>query len=190
LIYVITNLSVELENNKIFKKLIEKSNVVWDISFETVETKFEYVRRGSQWDLMLKNIKYLKENTSDKPGHGIGITSQYCVYNALELSTLYRSFLDYDLPIMRWNELINPDIISVSKLPQRFIDKAIEELMLSLKLQPYTPFLQEMATSLRQLNNNNTNCQELYNWHNEMEQTYWPNSNLKFANLWNEFSEI
>ena len=189
-INVITNLSVPLENNRIFQKLLAKDNVMWDISFETVEDRFEYVRHGSSWSLMLKNIQYLKQATEDKPGHNIGITSQYSVYNAMNLSKLHQYFADNDLPMMRWNELHYPDVLSVSSLPKDYLNKAITELELS-KQYHYMPvqerFLADMANSLQNINSSSQDCKKLYQWHSVQEQTYWPNTKLKFEDLWPEY---
>ena len=190
LIYVITNLSVPLEKNKIFSKLIEKSNVVWDISFDTVEEKFEYVRHGSSWDMMLKNIKLLKENTKNKPGHGIAVTSQYSIYNALELTKIYDSFAAYGLPNMRWSELTDPKILSVVNLPQTFINRAIKELENCVGLPNATPFLEQMLNSLKTVNSTTTNCNNLYTWHKNQEQQYWPDFKYKFSDLWQEYKEL
>lgn len=190
LIYVITNLSVPLQTNKIFKKLIAKSRVVWDISFETVGNKFEYVRHGSSWDLLLKNIRYLKEQTKDKPGHGVAVTSQYSVYNALELTKIYQAFREYDLPMMRWSELHHPEVLSVVSLPQPFINRAIQELEICSNFEYAAPFLKQMLETLKQVNSSKINCDELYIWHEEQEQTYWPDFKYKFAELWPEYREI
>ena len=189
-INVITNLSVPLKNNRIFQKLISKKNVMWDISFETVEDQFEYVRHGSSWQLMLENIKYLKELTENNPGQLIGITSQYSVYNAMSLSLLHEYFADNDLPMMRWNELHYPNVLSVSSLPKYFINRAIVELEKSIQYH-YSPvqenFLRDMASSLRNIETKKYNCDELYKWHEQQEQTYWPKFKYKFAELWPEY---
>jgi organic radical activating enzyme len=189
-INVITNLSVPLHNNRIFQKLISKRNVMWDISFETVEEKFEYVRHGSSWKLMLENIKYLRECIKNQPGHLIGITSQYCVYNAMSLSALHEYFIDNDLPMMRWNELHHPSLLSVSSLPQRFLNKAVNELEKSIQYHSspnQKRFLQDMANSLKDKMSDHQNCNDLYVWHSEQEQTYWPDFKYKFAKLWPEY---
>jgi hypothetical protein len=182
---------VPLHNNRIFQKLITKNKVMWDISFETVEERFEYVRHGSSWKLMLENIKYLKDCIKDRPGQLIGITSQYCVYNAMSLSTLHEYFADNDLPMMRWNELHYPNVLSVSSLPQRFRATAIQELEKSIQYH-YSPnqerFLQDMINSLKTVKSSNQEeCNSLYNWHANQEQTYWPDFKYKFADLWPEF---
>ena len=189
-INVITNLSVPLENNRIFQKLLAKDNVMWDVSFETVEDRFEYVRHGSNWPLMLKNIQYLKHVTQDKPGHNVGITSQYSIYNAMNLSELHEYFADHDLPMMRWNELHYPNVLSVSSLPTHYLSTAIAELELSKQYHYYPvqeQFITDMANSLRTIKSTKQDCTDLYKWHAEQEATYWPNTQLKFKNLWPEY---
>lgn len=188
-VYVITNLSVPLENNKIFNKLIEKKTVVWDISFETLEERFEYVRHGSSWNLMLKNIQLLKEATKNKSGQSVHVTSQYSIYNALNISDIYLSFQKYNLPSMRWNELLDPQILSVTNLPQKFINQAIKELEICIENQYNSPFLKQMHTSLNKVNSTTNDCVDLYSWHENQEQQYWPNFKYKFADLWSEYRE-
>lgn len=190
-INVITNLSVPLQNNKIFQKLVNRKNVMWDISFETVEDRFEYVRHGSKWQTIIDNIRHLNDVAKNNPGQLVGITSQYSVYNALSLEYIHEYFADNSLPMMRWNELHYPDILSVSNLPQRFIDKAIVELKNSVKYH-YAPvqeqFLLDMAKSLSNIKPRNLDCASLYKWHELQENMYWPDCKLKFADLWPEYN--
>lgn len=189
-INVITNLSVPLENNKIANKLLQKNKVIWDVSFETIEDKFEYVRHGSSWELIVKNIRFLQEEIKKRPGHLIGITGQFSVYNALDLSNINKYFFDNNFPQPRWNELTYPEILSVSHLPNRFIKQSIQELEKSVQYINWPrqkQFLKDMATSLTKIDNKIINCDKLVNWHNNQETKYWPNFRYKFANLWPEY---
>jgi len=191
-INVITNLSVPLESNKIFHKLLSKKNVVWDISFDTVEEKFEYVRRGASWETQLKNIRYLQDCVKDKHNHIIGTAGVYSIYNALELSNLHQYFENNNLPTFRWNELHHPSILSVISLPELFRFKAADELEKSIKYhsQPrQINFLRDMAQNLRNIKNKEVSCSQLKNWHIKQENTYWPDFKYKFADLWTEYRD-
>lgn len=191
-INVITNLSVPLESNRIFHKLLSKKNVVWDISFDTVEEKFEYVRRGASWETQLKNIRYLQDCVKDKQNHIIGTAGVYSIYNALELSNLHQYFENNNLPTFRWNELHHPSILSVISLPESFRLKAADELEKSIKYhsQPrQINFLRDMAQNLRNIKNNEVSCSPLKNWHIKQENTYWPDFKYKFADLWTEYRD-
>lgn len=191
-INVITNLSVPLENNKIFNKLLEKNRVVWDVSFDTVEAKFEYVRHGASWENQLKNIRYLQDCIKDKPGHIIGVAGVYSIYNALDLSNVHDYFKQNNLPTIRWNELNHPSILSVSSLPEKFRIRAANELIRSIDYHKWPRqrnFLADMAKNLREINNNADNCATLYDWHQHQETTFWPDFKYKFKDLWPEYSE-
>ena len=190
-INVITNLTVPLENNKIFKKLLEKNRVVWDISFDTVEDKFEYVRHGASWNVILKNIRYLQEAVRDT-NHIVGTAAVYSVYNALHLQQIHQYFLDNKLPTIRWNELHHPSILSVSALPKKFRLLAAEQCIKSIPLHTWhrqRSWLEEMSNSLKEINNNTSDCQPLYSWHEIQEQTYWPEFKFKFKELWPEYNQ-
>jgi organic radical activating enzyme len=188
-VYVITNLNVPLDSNRVFQKLIARNNVTWDISFETVEDRFEYVRHGSSWDLMLKNIKLLRQVVNEKSGQAMATAAIYSVYNAMNLCELYKKFELYQLPKIRWSEMYNPEILSVSALPRRFIDRAIKELEICYD-QNNTLFLKQMADSLKKVNNTTANCDALYSWHRTQEQTYWPNFKHTFESLWPEYRDL
>ena len=191
-INLITNLSVPLENNKIVKKLLEKNNVVWDISFETINEKFEYVRHGGSWELMTKNIRYLQEVAKEKPGHLIGVTGQFSIYNALDLSEVNRFFFENKFPQPRWNELTYPPILSVSALPNRFIEKSVSELENSVQYITWPKqkkFLQDLANNLRLVDNTIQDCKPIVDWHINQENTYWPDFKYKFVDLWPEYLE-
>lgn len=189
-INLITNLSVPLENNRIFKKLLQKNRVVWDVSFDTVEEKFEYVRHGAEWNTQLANIRYLQNAIKDRPGHIIGVAGVYSIYNALDLSSVHEFFKQNNLPNIRWNELNHPSILSVVNLPERFRLQAADELEKSISYHNWPrqrKFLSDMAVNLRNAKNSIDNCDSLYNWHLTQENQYWPNFKYKFADLWPEF---
>ena len=194
-INIITNLSVPLEKNKIFKQLVNMDNVVWDISFETVEDRFEYVRKGASWTTMLKNIKLLKDAVKDKPGHIIGITGQYTIYNCLNIGELLEYFVDNNLPHIRWNELIYPEILSPYQLPDLLMKLAVEQTKKGIdyavkhhKSKVQENFWCRQADNLSKTSNPNANTILLYQWHKNQEQQFWPETKLKFEDLWPEFN--
>lgn len=191
-INLITNLTVPLEKNKIFNKLLTKNKVVWDVSFDTVEEKFEYVRHGADWQVILKNIKYLQEAIKTRPGHIIGTAAVYSIYNAMNLEQIHRYFLENDLPNIRWNELHHPNELSVSNLPARFKLRAADQLEKSIKYHSWhrqQKWLQEMADSLRSSTSNTNDCKYLFDWHDHQETKFWPDFKYKFKDLWPEYSE-
>ena len=59
---VLTNCSVDLTNNPVYEKLLEFKNTYWNLSFDNVDDRFEYVRSGGDWLLLCSNIKKLKKD--------------------------------------------------------------------------------------------------------------------------------
>lgn len=189
-INVITNLTVPLDSNKIFKKLLGKKYVKWDISFDTVEKRFEYVRHGASWEQILKNIKKLQDATKDTE-HDVAIAAVYSVYNALNLKELHEYFLDHKLPQLGWNELVFPDILAVRNLPEHFRMIAADQCLNSIRFHSWDRqknWLRDMSANLRAIKNDKNSCESLYQWHKHQEDTYWPNFKYRFEHLWPEYS--
>jgi len=190
---IITNLSVPLANNKIFKRLLDMQNVMWDISFETVDLRFEYVRQGASWSTMILNLRMLQDAIADRPGHRVGITGQYSVYNCLDLVDLYRHFDLYALPTLRLNELQYPHELSVFSLPTDLMRQAAEQAILATEYtkrthqHDQTELLLNIADRLNTSNNDHADIEKLYEWHAYQEEKYWPNSTLTFESLWPKF---
>jgi organic radical activating enzyme len=199
-INVITNLSVPLEKNKIFQKLATMPNVTWDVSFETVEEKYEYVRHGADWNLLLKNIRVLQQLAQQNPfqssqqrGHTVGTAGIYHIYNCLELKLLLEYFRDCDLPSIRWTELCWPEPLSAVHLPREFRQQCIEEIDASAALidnPVQQSFFAGMRGALASALSANTNCDYLYSWHHSQETRYWPDTKLRFEDLWPKFKGV
>lgn len=106
---IITNMSVELENNKIFKKLAKRNGVGWSMSFDNINEKFEYVRYGSNWNLLKNNISTVK-NLMKTNGHWGGIHAVYNLYNATRICEL-RQFAEEQGLTVLWQNLFQPDYL-------------------------------------------------------------------------------
>lgn len=124
-ITILTNLSVVLNDNKIYNNLIAKDKVKWNVSFETIGEKFEYVRRGANWDTFKNNLYELYNRTSRK----IGAQPVYCIYSALNLCEYYDfinecGFFDN----VFWQVLNYPKNLDVFNYPKNVKLLAIEEI--------------------------------------------------------------
>ena len=56
IVTLITNLSVNLDKNKIFQKLSKRNRVGWSMSFDNVGDRLEYVRHGASWNQIQENL--------------------------------------------------------------------------------------------------------------------------------------
>ena len=84
---LISNGNVDFNINKVFNALSQKNNVSWEISFDNVKEKFEYVRHGGKWDLLVENIKKISKLKGPK-NHSVGIHAVYNLYNCTNLCEL------------------------------------------------------------------------------------------------------
>lgn len=109
IITLITNLSVDLENNKIFKKLRDRKKVGWSMSFDNVAARYEYVRHGSDWELLKRNLVTVK-NLMTTQGHWGGIHAVYNMYNATRVCEL-REFAEEQGVTVLWQNLFQPEYL-------------------------------------------------------------------------------
>lgn len=85
---ILTNLSVDLDKNKIYQKLKSFENVIWNISFDNIGDRFEYVRHGASWNLLLKNLATVAR---DFGLHTINFHPVYSIWSAFAL----KEFVDF-----------------------------------------------------------------------------------------------
>lgn len=106
---LISNMSVDFEKNKIVKKLAERTNVGWSMSFDNILDRVEYVRSGSNWSVLDKNVKTVAHWIKNQ-GHYGGIHSVYNIYNCTRLDELRQYADSVGLDIL-WQTLYQPDYL-------------------------------------------------------------------------------
>lgn len=109
IVTLITNTSVDLEKNPIFKKLRHRNRVGWSMSFDNIGQRFEYVRHGSTWSLLNQNIDTIQQLMKDQ-GHWGGIHAVYNVYNCTRLVEFRRWAHEKGLTIV-WQNLFQPEYL-------------------------------------------------------------------------------
>ena len=192
-ITVITNLSNPLEPNKIFKKLAQRKNVGWSMSFDNIGSRFEYVRHGGTWDMLLHNLDILQSIMNDPVRqHWGGIHAVYNLYNATRLCEFKQFANDRGLSI-RWQNLSGPAAVDprqhgkeiadlaaleIEKFFATFIPSDEEKLLFTDALQHY----QSIA------NTNITMLGQLQKFVSDIEDIYHPDTKGQFATLWPELT--
>jgi sulfatase maturation enzyme AslB (radical SAM superfamily) len=107
IVTLITNMNVDLEKNKIFKKLAQRQRVGWSMSFDNTGQRFEYVRHGGTWSMLQHNLSIVKDLIKNQ-GHWGGIHAVYNIYNATRLRELKHFARDTDTTIL-WQTLFQPE---------------------------------------------------------------------------------
>jgi organic radical activating enzyme len=185
-IILITNLSIDLENNKIFKKLLTKSLVSWHVSFENLGPQFEYVRHGAQWDTLEKNLQtlYALRDT----GHRASIHAVYSLYNATCLVELVewakRQQLDINFQGLYRPECLDPLFHNegIRKLAMDQLDQVLARPDLTHRERT---FLTQTRTTYNSPQTRNL-TKEFLEHTTKLETEYHPDQQGQFAKLWPE----
>jgi MoaA/NifB/PqqE/SkfB family radical SAM enzyme len=138
--YILTNFAIPLHSNQIAQQLFNEPHATWAISFETVGERFEYVRRGSKWQIFLDNIEYYEKSAR---GH-IPLVSHslYSIYSAFNLVEFYEFIIEKKFNRVQWNLLESTgDFLdaSIFKLPVKMKERAILEIDKCIELFPDAP---------------------------------------------------
>jgi MoaA/NifB/PqqE/SkfB family radical SAM enzyme len=190
IVTLITNVSVELDNNKIFKKLAQRSRVGWSLSFDNIGPHFEYVRHGGSWNLLLKNLDAIQELMTTQGQWG-GIHSVYNLYNATRLVELTEFARQRRLTI-HWQSLYQPECLDPQRLGAEIKQLAIDEidrlLALNICLPNERSFFENVLAGMQ--GDRDDLRTELQNHITEIEQQYHTSDLGKFAELWPEIYNL
>ena len=186
IVTLITNMSVDLDNNKVFKKLVNRKKVGWSMSFDNIDKRFEYVRYGGSWPLLVENITKIKQLFSQ--GQWGGIHAVYNLYNATRLT----EFIDWAKSIgvdTHWQSLYQPDYLDPLKHNPQVRDLAQTELEKVLTRTDLTGsergFFEQAQQNYKQPTTVDL-AQELKMHIQEIEQQYHRDQLGQFENLWPE----
>jgi molybdenum cofactor biosynthesis enzyme MoaA len=188
LVNLITNLSVNLDTNRIFQRLAQRQRVGWNVSFDNVGPRFEYVRHGGSWDLIESNIQRIRQCA----GHEIGIHAVYNVYNATRLEEFVDWAKSRHLDI-HWQSLFQPEYLDPLQLGPDVQHLALNELRRVLSRADLSAsergFLEQARKNLEQVNTVSL-IQQFTAHITEIESTYHPDQQGKFHQLWPEISNL
>jgi len=190
-IQVVTNLKANLEKNLVFNELKRKQNVEWNLSFENVGERFEYVRKGGNWQQQIKNIEILKSI----PAHKVTLLGVYCVHSALNLRELYEFAHSADIDI-HLQQLYNPTCLNILNFSKEIRQKAIDEIDAVLNLPYFNNFMEKnqiFLNTMRQMlidksDEQPTVHKEFCNWIDQFESMAKPHKT--FDELWPELNQL
>jgi MoaA/NifB/PqqE/SkfB family radical SAM enzyme len=185
IVTLITNVSVDLINNKIFEKLKTRSQVGWSLSFDNIDQRFEYVRHGGKWDLVQRNLDILRPLMESKQHWG-GIHAVYNLYNATRLIEFTQFARSRGLTI-HWQSLYQPECLDPTRLGNKVFELAKNEIVklleLDICLDNEKQFFQNVLSGF----NIKDNLQSQFKQHiNEIETQYHLDQQGKFQHLWPE----
>jgi MoaA/NifB/PqqE/SkfB family radical SAM enzyme len=185
---LITNASVELDNNRIFKKLALRNKVGWSLSFDNIGDRFEYVRHGGNWALLLKNLDTIQQLMS-KQSHWGGIHAVYNIYNATNLREL-TDFARHRGLAIHWQSLYQPECLDPSNLGADIAAMAQNEIKKLLSQNICLPAEQQFFETVLQTLQTKQDLRPQLRKHTEqIEQQYHPDTQGQFQQLWPEIAQ-
>lgn len=192
IVTLITNMSVDLENNKIFRKLAARSKVGWSMSFDNVGERFEYVRYGGQWDLLQRNLEIIK--SLFEQGQWGGIHAVYNIYSATRICELKDFANEHGLSVL-WQNLFQPDYLDPFLHGPAVAEPAAREIQKFFKSGKATPsehvFFDTALASYGTVTDNRIKLAREFTKHvNDIENLYHTNSRGGFLRLWPELAGV
>jgi MoaA/NifB/PqqE/SkfB family radical SAM enzyme len=182
---LITNLSVTLESNSIFKKLSDRKQVGWSISFDNIGTRFEYVRHGAMWNKLLHNLDLVQDLM--KQGHWGGIHAVYNIYNATRLVEFTEFARNRGLTI-QWQSLYQPEYLDPQRLGPNIIELAQQELQRLLASELCTASEEEFFKNIWFNPGSEDLTPDFYKHIDQIESQYHLDKQGQFGRLWPELT--
>jgi len=193
IVTLITNLTGDLENNRIFQKLAKRNRVGWSMSFDNTGPRLEYVRHGAEWKEIQHNLGVIK-NLMTTQGHWGGIHAVYNIYNATRICEL-REFAQQTKTTVLWQNLFQPDYLdpflhgpAVAKLAAKEIERFYD---MGVATAAERQFFDQAYRTYRQVTQEQAGIAEKFKQHIQKNETqYHPDSAGGFERLWPELDTI
>jgi hypothetical protein len=192
IVTLITNLNVDLQNNKIFRKLAQRQRVGWSMSFDNIDQRFEYVRHGGSWPVLQENLKTIQALMKSQGQWG-GVHAVYSIYNATRLVE-FRQFVTDAGATVLWQNLFQPEHLDPFLHGPAVAQLAAAEIERFYKLEITTPAEQQFFDQALSKYNSIVDAQpkivERFKKHiHDIETKYHPNTQGQFNQLWPELAE-
>lgn len=189
---MLSNLSVKLDNNKIYNKLKLFPNVHWNLSFDNVEERFEYVRQGANWNTFVNNLDRVCDDFGESH---VTFHPVYTIWNAHNLKEYYefaakRNFrIQWQVAIekMDWHrnaQDMRTDSFIVFGHNKHVIERAIKEIdSLNIDDAALNGIKQQLISDIDRNKSN-----EFLVWTDKMEKFMPPAK--PFTELWPELNTL
>jgi len=195
-ISIITNLSYDLERLPCVPDLLRRpaKNIVWNVSLENTNQKFEYVRSGASWSQVEKNFVFLKKHWQSN----ISLNMVYNVFSAFDLADTVSYFDQNGIQKFNLFPVAKNSTLNIKNLPLSIQKIALDQLKLtqqqhleSLHPEDQDLFPMEGADLLiKNLSNGKIEYPISLNDFYEKIKWYDQWGHLKFEKLWPELNQL
>lgn len=189
IVTLITNLNVDLQSNRIFRKLSERNRVGWSMSFDNISNRFEYVRYGGSWAMLQENLKII-QGLMQSQGQWGGVHAVYSIYNATRLVE-FRQFTESAGATVLWQNLFQPEYLdpflhgpAVAKLAAAEIERFYA---LGIATPAEQQFFDQALDNYRRITQERAGITRQFQQHiQDIETKYHPDTQGQFEQLWPE----
>ena len=186
---LLTNLAVKLENNKIYQELRKFRTVLWNLSFDNIGERFEYVRAGADWSVFESNLERI---CNDFGPHRVTFHPVYTIWNATCLEEYYEFASKRNMRV-NWqialpkvdNHGLETDSFTVFGHKPKVIERAIKEIE---KLKINDASLLGIKNSLINSIETANKSKEFLTWTAKMEAFMPPRKHFNI--LWPELNTL
>ena len=198
-------MTVDFDKFPVPQNLLKRERVGWSMSFDNVEERFEYVRWGSTWEQLNKNVTTVSDKINNSNHHG-GIHAVYNIYNCTRLCDLKYYAIEHNIGITWqyiWGDQLDPTQHNekVRKLALDEIQKYRDTFEIS---SSDAIFLDSTEKNLRQGNTGEatahgkmkamdpdkiTRSKEFLEFTEKLENQWHPDQKGKFLELWPEIAK-
>ena len=193
IVTLITNLSVDLDKNKIFQKLSKRNCVGWSMSFDNIGDQLEYVRYGASWPIIKQNLLTIKHLMTTQ-GHWGGIHAVYNLYNATRICELRQFANDHNVTVL-WQNLFQPMCLDPCLYGAEVATLAIAEIEKFYAMDISTPIEHEFFDQILTKYQSNLDPKRIsgskfaFQKHiRDIETVYHPDQAGNFVKLWPELA--
>ena len=192
IVTLITNLNVDLQNNRIFQKLAQRRQVGWSMSFDNIGPRFEYVRHGGSWSLLQENLKII-QGLMKSQGQWGGIHAVYSIYNATRLCEFRQFAQDAGVTVL-WQNLFQPEYLDPFLHGAKVAYMAAEEIRCFYNMDIAThaeqQFFDQALSKYESIVDAQSDIVERFKNHiDNIETLYHSDTAGQFRQLWPELAE-
>ena len=181
---VFTNLTIDINKSKVYQLLLERNNVEWIVSMETVGERFEFVRRGGEWQTLVNNLTHLTSNLNTTST--VNSMSQFSVYSATNMIELYEFSKQFgDKFVIHWG---SKSQISdeAAQLPYTFkqkIQKDIDYIKSNFQVNEDFDLVVDAVNDVRQ----DFGMIPSYVSKHHLQEAVYFNNRFNFLDLWPQY---
>lgn len=192
IVTLITNLNVDLQNNRIFRKLSQRKRVGWSMSFDNIGDRFEYVRYGGSWTMLQENLKII-QGLMQSQGQWGGVHAVYSIYNATRLCE-FRQFVESAGATVLWQNLFQPEYLDPFLHGPAVAELAAAEIESFYATGIATPaerqFFDQALSNYQAVQQERAGTTRRFRQHiRDIETQYHPDTLGGFEQLWPEIAQ-